>query len=120
MPKKGDWANTGAASLPVQLVGLSSSWYNPPGTQRRGNGAPVHRYEVPLALAVSWLVSALLSSPGVVPLGKGISEPRDGLARATPQENMREGHVLVIFIRYAFALNPSPFLSITCAVIDSG
>jgi hypothetical protein len=50
MVKKGDLASNAVPS-PAQLIDLSSIWYGPPGMRRSGYGAPVQRYEVPLAPA---------------------------------------------------------------------
>ena len=51
-----------------------------------------------------------------------ITGPRHGATLSSPvkESHVRRGGVLVIFTRYAFALKPSPFLSITCAVMRSG
>jgi hypothetical protein len=60
MLKNGDFAST-AVSPPPGLVGRSSSWYSPPATHRSGYGAPVQRYDEPLAPADAGLSLALLS-----------------------------------------------------------
>jgi hypothetical protein len=56
MLKNGDLASSG--TLPP-VMDLSSSWYSPPGIERRGYGAPVHVCEVPPASTVLAVSSAL-------------------------------------------------------------
>ncbi len=97
MLKNGDLAS----KEPSPPIGLSSSWYSPPVTHRSGYGAPVQRYDVPLAPAtiIDFSSVQFVCSQAV---------------------HRRRSDLLVMFTRYEFPVNSCPLFSITCALMNSG